>query len=79
MTDEERADTIARLERLAKIKRNVDVRIQATPAQPGVMFGYAFNISKCKGYRACVRGLHQREQPRSTGGHPVHPHLRDGG
>ena len=30
------------------------MRIQATPAQPGVMFGYAFNISKCKGYRACV-------------------------
>jgi Fe-S-cluster-containing dehydrogenase component len=54
MTDEERADTIARLERLAKIKRNLDVRIQSTPAQPGVMFGYAFNISKCKGYRACV-------------------------
>ena len=55
MTDAERADTIARLERLAKIKTNVEVRIQATPAQPGVMFGYAFNISKCKGYRACVQ------------------------
>jgi molybdopterin-containing oxidoreductase family iron-sulfur binding subunit len=54
MTDEERADTIARLERLAKVKRGENVRIQSTPAQPGVMFGYAFNISKCKGYRACV-------------------------
>ena len=54
MTDEERADTIARLERLAKINRGLDVKIQSTPAQPGVMFGYAFNISKCKGYRACV-------------------------
>jgi Fe-S-cluster-containing dehydrogenase component len=54
MTDEERADTIARLQRLAKINRGLDVRIQSTPAQPGVMFGYAFNISKCKGYRACV-------------------------
>jgi molybdopterin-containing oxidoreductase family iron-sulfur binding subunit len=54
MTDEERGDTIARLERLAKVNRGLDVRIQSTPAQPGVMFGYAFNISKCKGYRACV-------------------------
>ena len=54
MTDVERADTIARLERLARVKRGLDVRIQSTPAQPGVMFGYAFNISKCKGYRACV-------------------------
>ena len=28
--------------------------IQATDAQPGVLFGYAFNISKCKGFRSCV-------------------------
>jgi molybdopterin-containing oxidoreductase family iron-sulfur binding subunit len=54
MTDEERADTISRLERLAKVKRGLDVRIQSTPAQPGVLFGYAFNISRCKGYRSCV-------------------------
>jgi molybdopterin-containing oxidoreductase family iron-sulfur binding subunit len=54
MTEEERADTIARLERLAKIKRGADVTIQSSGAQPGVVFGYAFNISKCKGFRSCV-------------------------
>jgi molybdopterin-containing oxidoreductase family iron-sulfur binding subunit len=54
MTEAERADTIARLERLAKLQCGLDLRIQSTPAQPGVMFGYAFNISKCKGYRSCV-------------------------
>jgi molybdopterin-containing oxidoreductase family iron-sulfur binding subunit len=54
MTEEERAATIARLERLAHLKRGVDVTIQSTNAQPGVLFGYAFNISKCKGYRSCV-------------------------
>jgi molybdopterin-containing oxidoreductase family iron-sulfur binding subunit len=54
MTDAERAETIARLERLAKLKRAEDVAIQSTGAQPGVVFGYAFNISKCKGYRRCV-------------------------
>jgi Fe-S-cluster-containing dehydrogenase component len=54
MTDAERAETIARLERLAKVTRGADVRIQSTSAQPGVMFGYAFNISKCKGFRNCV-------------------------
>lgn len=54
MTDEERAETIERLERLAKIKRDVDITIRSTTAQPGVIFGYAFNISKCKGYRSCV-------------------------
>jgi molybdopterin-containing oxidoreductase family iron-sulfur binding subunit len=54
MTDEERADTITRLERLAMLQHGTSVRMQSTPAQPGVMFGYAFNISRCKGYRSCV-------------------------
>ncbi len=54
MTEEERADTIARLERLAKVKRGTDVTIQSSGALPGVVFGYAFNISKCKGFRSCV-------------------------
>jgi len=55
MSEEERAETIARLERLAKLKRGVDVTIQSTGAQPGVMFGYAFNVSKCQGFRNCVQ------------------------
>jgi molybdopterin-containing oxidoreductase family iron-sulfur binding subunit len=54
MTEEERADTIARLERLARIRQGTEVSIQSTGAQPGVIFGYAFNISKCKGFRSCV-------------------------
>jgi Fe-S-cluster-containing dehydrogenase component len=54
MTDEERAETITRLERLAELRTGVDVNIQSTGAQPGVQFGYAFNISKCKGFRRCV-------------------------
>lgn len=55
MTEAERAETIARLERLARLQHGVNVTIQSTAAQPGVVFGYAFNISKCKGYRACVQ------------------------
>jgi molybdopterin-containing oxidoreductase family iron-sulfur binding subunit len=55
MTDREKADTVRRLERLAKLRRDEDVAIQATPAQEGVLFGYAFNISKCQGYRNCVQ------------------------
>jgi len=54
MTEGERTDTIARLERLAKLREGLEVRIQSTEAQPGVLFGYAFNISKCKGFRNCV-------------------------
>ncbi len=54
MTDKEKAETIHRLERLAKIEKNVDVKIKGTQAQPNTLYGYAFNISKCKGYRNCV-------------------------
>ncbi|MEK6597550.1 MAG: 4Fe-4S dicluster domain-containing protein [Gemmatimonadota bacterium] len=54
MTEAERAETIARLERKATLLGGVPARIQATDAQPGVEFGYAFNISKCKGFRSCV-------------------------
>jgi molybdopterin-containing oxidoreductase family iron-sulfur binding subunit len=54
MTETERAETIARLERLAELQRGVELSIQSTEAQPGVLFGYAFNISKCKGFRSCV-------------------------
>jgi molybdopterin-containing oxidoreductase family iron-sulfur binding subunit len=59
MTAEEKAATITRLERLAKLRQGVDVTISATDAQPGVQFGYAFNISKCKGYRNCVEACVQ--------------------
>lgn len=54
MTEAERAETIARLERQALLQRGSAVTIQSTGAQPGVVFGYAFNISKCKGFRSCV-------------------------
>jgi molybdopterin-containing oxidoreductase family iron-sulfur binding subunit len=54
MTDAERADTIARLEQLALLQKGNRVTIQSSAAQPGVMFGYAFNISKCKGFRNCI-------------------------
>jgi Fe-S-cluster-containing dehydrogenase component len=54
MSDDEKAETVGRLERLAKLRSGVDVEIRTTGAQPGVMYGYAFNISKCKGYRNCV-------------------------
>ena len=55
MTDEEKQETIARLQRLTEIKKGVSPNIQANDALPGVLYGYAFNISKCQGYRDCVK------------------------
>lgn len=55
MSPEERIATIRRLERLAKLHSGVDVSIRTTEALPNVVYGYAFNISKCKGFRNCVQ------------------------
>ena len=67
MTDEEKAATIQRLERLAKSKHGVNVRIKGTPAQENVLFGYAFNIGKCRGYRNCVEAcVQENNQDRAS-------------
>jgi len=68
MSDEEKQETIDRLERLARLERNVHLNLSGAPAEEGVLFGYAFNISKCKGYRECVRGcLEENNQDRRSG------------
>ncbi len=59
MSADEKAATISRLERLSELRRGVEVNIDSTGAQPGVIYGYAFNISKCKGYRNCVEACIQ--------------------
>jgi len=56
MTPEEMRDALARIERNAKRRFGVDITCVDTPPIPGVVFGYALNISKCKGYRDCVHG-----------------------
>lgn len=55
MTDQEKHDTVKRLEKLHQIKTDQSVRISDASAIPGVLYGYAFNISKCRGYMDCVR------------------------
>jgi len=54
MTPAEIEQALARIERNAKRKTGVDIKCENTPPIPGVVFGYAINISKCKGYRDCV-------------------------
>jgi Fe-S-cluster-containing dehydrogenase component len=72
MSDEEKVDTIERLERLAQLRRGQSVSIQSTPALPGVLFGYAFNISKCKGFRNCVAAcVNENNLDRRSGAHYI--------
>jgi len=56
MTPEEMKDALARIERKAQRRFGVDIKCEDIPPIPGVVFGYALNISKCKGYRDCVEG-----------------------
>jgi len=54
MTAEEVAAAIERIQRKAERRYGVDIQCKTTEALPGVIFGYAINISKCRGYRDCV-------------------------
>lgn len=54
MSPEQIEDALARIERNAKRNYGVDIHCDVNPPQEGVVFGYALNISKCKGYRDCV-------------------------
>ena len=51
--DEIRA-ALQRIERKAQRRFGVAIECQDTPPLPNTVFGYALNISKCKGYRDCV-------------------------
>ncbi len=54
MTDEEKRATVERLERRWELEHGSRVEISDQNAVPGVLYGYAFNISKCQGYMDCV-------------------------
>ncbi|MDH3336243.1 MAG: 4Fe-4S dicluster domain-containing protein [Gammaproteobacteria bacterium] len=54
MSAEEIEAALERIERKAQARYDVEIECQNTPPQPGVVYGYAINISRCKGYRDCV-------------------------
>ncbi len=55
MTAKERQETVSRLEKLAKIKQDLSVSIDTTGPQENVLYGYAFNVTRCEGYMECVK------------------------
>lgn len=54
MTQEEKDATVARLVKLAKLQRGLDVQMSSQAPVNDVLYGYAFNITRCKGYMDCV-------------------------
>lgn len=67
MTEQEKKDTVRRLEKLYE-KRNKDrIDMSSADAIPGVLYGYAFNISKCQGYMDCVNAcVEENNQDRNS-------------
>ena len=55
MNQEEREQTVARLERLARIKQDIAVNIDTTGPAENVLYGYAFNVTRCEGYMECIQ------------------------
>lgn len=54
MTDEEKKETVKRLEERYSKEYGKRVVVDDSPAKDGVLFGYALNIQKCIGCRRCV-------------------------
>ncbi len=54
MTEAEREKTVSRLERLSKLKQGLTVEIDTTGPLENVLYGYAFNVTRCEGYMECV-------------------------
>ncbi len=55
MSQEDKNATIKRLERLAKIKDGLDLKISSKGPIPNVLFGFALNVSRCEGFMDCVQ------------------------
>ena len=64
MSDDERDKTVDRLVRSYELRTGKKINMSSTDAEDDVLFGYAFNISKCQGYMDCVKCMCRRKQSR---------------
>ena len=67
MTDEEKTSTVDRLVRSYQIRTGKTISMSSKNAEEDVLFGYAFNISKCQGYMDCVNAcIEENNQDRNS-------------
>ncbi len=67
MTKKEQHETVTRLERLYELNSGKKINISTKGVVENVLFGYAFNISKCQGYMDCVNAcIEENNQDRSS-------------
>ena len=55
MDEEEKAETIRRLERSYELNTGRKIQVSGQGPRQDVLYGYAFNVSKCRGYMDCVK------------------------
>ena len=67
MTDKEKNATVERLMRSYELRTGKNISMTAENAKEDVLFGYAFNISKCQGYMDCVNAcIEENNQDRDS-------------
>ncbi len=66
LTPDELKKTIARMEKKYWEEYGANIKINATPPIPGVLYGYALDLSRCIGCRRCVYGcIEENNQSRN--------------
>lgn len=67
MSADEKNETVTRLERLYELNNKSHANISTTAPVEDVLYGYAFNISKCQGYMDCVNAcVQENNQDRAS-------------
>ena len=68
MTDTEKDATVRRLERSYELNTGNRIDVSAQGPRKDVLYGYAFNVSKCRGYMDCVKAcIEENNQDRASG------------
>jgi molybdopterin-containing oxidoreductase family iron-sulfur binding subunit len=80
MTSKEKSSTVSRLQKLYENRTGKTVNIDTKGPEENVLFGYAFNISKCQGYMDCVNAcVEENNQDRSTAMQYIRIHEHENG
>ena len=67
MDNEEKKGTVDRLVRSYQLRTGKSISMSSQNAEEDVLFGYAFNISKCQGYMDCVSAcVEENNQDRNS-------------
>ena len=67
MSNEEKEATVTRLVRSYQLRTGKTLNMSSVDAQKDVLYGYAFNISKCQGYMDCVNAcVEENNQDRNS-------------